>query len=68
MKRKSDQCWSTIPPISIKRTTTSPLKSLNIKKIMTKDVRNPGPGLGQTQKCVRVKPVNGIPAFPPLDN
>jgi len=68
MKRKSDQCWSTIPPISTKQTTTSHLKSLNIKKIMTNDVRNPGPCLGQTQKCVRVKPVNGIPSLPPLDN
>ena len=27
---------------------------------MTYDVGNPGPGLGQTQKCGEVKPVNGI--------
>ena len=35
---------------------------------MTNDVRNPGPDLGQTQKCVGVKPVNGIPMLPPLNN
>jgi hypothetical protein len=33
--------------------------SLNTKKkTMTYDVRNPGPGLGQAQKCSGVKPVN----------
>jgi hypothetical protein len=32
---------------------------------MTCDVGNPGPGLGETQKCGRVKPVNGNPT-PPL--
>jgi hypothetical protein len=30
-------------------------------------IENPGHGLGQAQKCVGVKPVNGIPN-PPLDN
>jgi hypothetical protein len=28
MKRKLKQCWSTIPPISTKQTTTSHLKLL----------------------------------------
>jgi len=35
---------------------------------MAYDVGNPVPGLGQAQKCGRVKPVNGIPNLPPLDN
>jgi len=34
--------------------------------IMTYDIGNPGPGLGQTQKCGRVKPINGIPTLPLL--
>jgi hypothetical protein len=36
------------------------LKSLNTQKNTTYGVGNPGPGLGQTQKCGRVKSVNGI--------
>jgi hypothetical protein len=28
---------------------------------MAYDVGNPGPGMGQAQKCGRVKLVNGIP-------
>jgi hypothetical protein len=39
---------------------------LNIKKTTTYDVGNPGPCLGQTQKCGGVKPVNGLPT--PADN
>ena len=36
---------------------------------MTYDVGNPGPGLGQSQKCVGVKSVNGNSTPPPpLDN
>jgi len=31
------------------------------KKDRTYNVENTGPGLGQTQKCGGVKPVNGIP-------
>jgi hypothetical protein len=31
---------------------------------MTYDVGNQGPGLGQAQKCDRVKLVNGIPILP----
>jgi hypothetical protein len=27
------------------------------------DIGNPGPGLGQAQKCGRVKSVNGIPTL-----
>jgi len=36
---------------------------------MTYDIRNPGPGLGQAQKCgwAWIKLVNGIPTTP-LDN
>ena len=33
---------------------------------MTYDVVNPGPGLGQAQKCSEVKSVNGTP--PPLNS
>jgi hypothetical protein len=34
---------------------------------MTYDVGNPGPGLGQAQKCGRIKPVTGKTnaTFPP---
>jgi len=32
MKRKLKQWWSTIPPISTKRTSISNLKSLNMKR------------------------------------
>ena len=52
--------------IKKKQTITSHLNSLNIKKkTMTYDVGNPGPGLGQAQKCGRVKPVNGIYIYIP---
>jgi hypothetical protein len=37
---------------------------MNTKKTMTYDVGNQGPGLGQAQKCDRVKLVNGIPILP----
>jgi hypothetical protein len=57
----------TIPPISTTRIITFHLNSLNIKKTMIYDEGNSGPGLGQAQKCDRVKPLNEIPA-PPLDN
>ena len=50
----------TIPPVSTKQTITYHHISLNIKKTVTNDVRNPGPGLRQTQKCTGFKPVNGI--------
>jgi len=50
LKRKFKQRWSTILPISTKRTITSHPKSLNIKKNTTDDVRNPGIGLGQEKK------------------
>jgi hypothetical protein len=42
-------------PISTKQTTTSHVKPLNTKKIMTYDIGNPGHGLGQSQKCGRIK-------------
>ena len=36
---------------------------------MTYGIRNPGPSLGQAQKCGVRQPVNGIPTnHPPLDN
>jgi len=50
MKRKFKQWWSTIPPILTKRTIISDLISLNIQ-IMTYNIRNPCPGMWQTQKC-----------------
>jgi hypothetical protein len=31
---------------------------------MTNDFGSPDPGLGQTQKCGRFKPVNGTPTLP----
>jgi hypothetical protein len=40
------------------------MNSLNITKITTYDVGNPGSGMGQTQKCGGVKPVYGIPTLP----
>jgi hypothetical protein len=61
IKRKIKEWWSIIPSVSTKWTTTSHLKSLNIKKTTTYDAGNPGPGLGQAQKCGGVKPDNGIP-------
>jgi hypothetical protein len=36
---------------------------LNIKKITTPDVENPGPDLGHAQKGGGVKKVNGIIAY-----
>jgi hypothetical protein len=39
---------------------------LNIKNSMTYANGNPGPGLGQAQKCGRVKLVNRIPTIPVL--
>ena len=57
-----EQWWSTIPPISTKQTTISHFKP-TANKNETNDVGNPGPGLGQAQKCGRVKTVNGIPTL-----
>jgi hypothetical protein len=37
---------------------------MNIQKTTTYDFGNPSPDLGQTQKCGRVKLVNGIPTLP----
>jgi len=37
--------------------------SLNIEKTMTYDIRNPGPGMGQTQRCGRIKLVKDIPTM-----
>ena len=54
-----EQWWSTIPPISTKQTTISHFKP-TANKNETYDVGNPGPVLGQAQKCGRVKTVNGI--------
>ena len=38
----------------------------NSTRKWTYDIGNLGPGLGQAQKCGRVKPVNGIPTLPLL--
>ena len=53
-------------PISTKRKNTSFKKKQNKtkKNPTTYVVGNPGPGLGQAQKCVGVNPVNGIPNLP----
>ena len=63
MKSKYKQRLLTISPISTKQTINSHLILLNTKKTMTYDVGNPGPGLGQAQKCGRVKQNNGIPTI-----
>jgi hypothetical protein len=41
--------------INKKRATTSRFNSLNIKKTMTNDVGNPGPGLGQALLLILVE-------------
>ena len=67
MKKKFKQWWSTIPPMSTNQTITSHLKpSSTKKKTMTYDVRNPGSGLKQANKCCVVKPFNETPTFPLL--
>jgi hypothetical protein len=53
---------ASISPITTNYHLSSQLNSMNTKKTTTYDVGNPGPGLGQAQKCGRVKPVNWIPA------
>ena len=58
MKRMFKQLWSTILPISTKRTTISHLNSLiTKKKTTTYDIDNPDPGLRQAQKVYTVEPV-----------
>ena len=57
--------------ISTKRTFTSHLNSLNMKKPITYTkmymyVGNPSPGLGQAQTCGRVKLINSISNLPSL--
>jgi len=52
-----------MPTISTKRTTTSHLNSLKKKNTTAYDIGNPGPALGQAQKYVGVKLVNGIPTL-----
>jgi hypothetical protein len=49
--------WLSIPSISTKRTITSHLNWTHWTEIKTTtyDVGNPGPGLGQAQKCSGVK-------------
>ena len=46
--------------IKINNHLSSYLNSLNTKKTMTYDVGNPCPGMGQAQKCGRIKPVKKI--------
>ena len=66
LKRNFKQWWSSVPPISTKRTIASHLDWTHWtqKKPTTYDFENPGPGMGQVQKGVRVKPVYGIQTFP----
>jgi hypothetical protein len=52
---KCKQGWSTIPPISTKRTMISHLKLLNTKQTTTYNVRNPGPGLWQDREKTNKK-------------
>ena len=51
MNRKLKQWYSTIAPISTKRTTTSHPNSRKTQKTHDYDVGNSSPGLGQAQKC-----------------
>ena len=64
MKRKFKQWWSSIPPISTKRTVTSHLYWTQTDQ--TYDVGNQSPGLGQVHTYVGVKPVNEILTLPLL--
>jgi len=59
LKRKFiKQWWSRIPPILFNKTYNhlSPHISEHEQNTTTYGVRNPGPGLGQTQTCGGVKP------------
>ena len=47
-----------------KQTTTSNIKTLDMKRIMTYDIGNPDPCFEKVQKCGRIKSVNGIPTLP----
>jgi hypothetical protein len=64
MKRKFKQGWSSIPPISRKRTITYHLNWTHwTKKTMTCEVGNLDPGLGQLQNCGWVKRVSRFPTL-----
>ena len=63
------QWWSTIPPISTKRTITSDLKSLNIIKTTKYTIwhwKSRSYTLGQAHKCGGVTLVNEITTPPSL--
>ena len=60
--RKYKQWWSTFQPISIKRTITSHITSLN-KNTDHDIIGNLSPGMGQSQECGDVKPVYGVPTM-----
>ena len=60
-KRTCKQSWSTIPPISAKRTITYYLKQVNTEKTMTCDNETPDPVLGQAEMFCHM--VNGIPTL-----
>jgi hypothetical protein len=66
MKRRFKQWWSTIPPISTKRTINHLSAQLieQVKETTRNDIRNPCPGTGTGTCGGGVKPANGIPAFP----
>jgi hypothetical protein len=59
---KFKQWWSSIPPISTKRTITSHLNSVP-KKVTKCYVGYAGSELGQAQKCGGVKLVNRTPSL-----
>ena len=46
--------------MAINSTNNNKTKNRLPKKIMTYDIGNPGPGLGQTLTCGGVKSINGI--------
>jgi hypothetical protein len=53
-----------LSPISTKRAITSHLKPLNTKRLRYHGIANPGVDFGQTQKCGRAKPSDGIDPHP----
>jgi hypothetical protein len=54
MEKKVEQWWSSISPISAKRTITSHIDSLNTERTTVYAVENPGLCLGQAQQMAEL--------------
>ena len=63
-ERFNVQRSSTIPTKSTKQTITYDVNLLNTKQTTPYDVGNPGPDMGQAQKCGGCKTTNGISTLP----